>query len=129
MKKTLLLVVGAVLMVFAVSCTKATTYEIYNGTSGYSLYDVKAYEYAGSTLVNYSDVGFLNSDASTGSIEAAKDANKVQIAFKFVPGGDVYTTAEYFTLKSGSHTMILIQDETSIFGGSKGTLTVAKVAE
>ena len=116
-------------MVFAVSCTKATTYEIYNGTSGYSLYDVKAYEYAGSTLVNYSDVGFLNSDASTGSIEAAKDANKVQIAFKFVPGGDVYTTAEYFTLKSGSHTMILIQDETSIFGGSKGTLTVAKVAE
>ena len=116
-------------MVFAVSCTNATTYEIYNGTSGYSLYDVKAYEYAGSTLVNYSDIGFLNSDASTGNIEAAKDANKVQIAFKFVPNGDVYTTAEYFSLKSKGHTMILIQDDTQVFGGSKGMLTVGKVVE
>ena len=126
MKKALLLFAGAILMVFATSCTKKTTYEIYNGTSGIGIYDVKAYEYSGSILVNYFDVGFLNADATSGNIEAAKDANKVQIAFKFMPGGDVYTTAEYYSLKSGGHTMILIEDNTQIFGGKKGTVTVGQ---
>ena len=116
-------------MVFAASCTKSTTYEIYHGTSGYGLYDVKAYEYSGSTMVNYYDVGYLAADASSGSITAEKDANKVQIAFKFVPGGDVYTTAEYYSLKSGGHAMILIEDNTQIFGGSKGTVKVSDVAK
>ena len=62
------------MMVFATSCTKKTTYEIYNGTSGIGIYDVKAYEYSGSTLVNYNDIGFLNADASSGAQEASKDA-------------------------------------------------------
>lgn len=117
------------MMVFATSCTKKTTYEIYNGTSGIGVYDVKAYEYSGSILVNYSDVGFLNANATSGSIEASKDVNKVQVAFKFAPGGDVYTTAEYFTLKSGGHTMILLEDNTQIFGGNKGTTTVEKAVK
>ena len=124
MKKSVLLFVSAILMVIATSCTKKTTYEIYNGTSGIGIYDVKAYEYSGSVLVNYNDVGYLAADATCGSIEASKEANKVQIAFKFVPGGDVYTTAEYFTLKSGGHTMILIEDNTQIFGKGKGTMNV-----
>ena len=126
MKKALLLFAGAILMVFATSCTKKTTYEIYNGTSGIGIYDVKAYEYSGSTLINYFDVGFLNADANSGTIEAAKEANKVQIAFKFAPGGDVYTTAEYYSLKTGGHTMILIEDNTQIYGGKKGTETVGQ---
>lgn len=127
MKKSLLLFVGAILMVFAVSCTKPTTYEIYNGTSGIGIYDVKAYEYSGSTMVNYFDVGYLAADATSGSITANKEANKVQIAFKFAPGGDVYTTAEFFSLKSGGHSMILIEDNTQIFGGKKGTVKVSDV--
>lgn len=117
------------MMVFATSCTKKTTYEIYNGTSGIGVYDVKAYEYSGSILVNYFDVGFLNTNATSGSIEASKDVNKVQVAFKFAPGGDVYTTAEYFTLKSGGHTMILLEDNTQIFGGNKGMTTVEKAVK
>jgi hypothetical protein len=129
MKKALLLFAGVIMMVFATSCTKKTTYEIYNGTSGIGVYDVKAYEYSGSILVNYSDVGFLNANATSGSIEASKDVNKVQVAFKFAPGGDVYTTAEYFTLKSGGHTMILLEDNTQIFGGNKGTTTVEKAVK
>lgn len=129
MKKALLLFAGVIMMVFATSCTKKTTYEIYNGTSGIGVYDVKAYEYSGSILVNYSDVGFLNANATSGSIEASKDVNKVQVAFKFAPGGDVYTTAEYFTLKSGGHTMILLEDNTQIFGGDKGTTTVEKAVK
>jgi hypothetical protein len=129
MKKSLLLLVGAILMVFAVSCTKSTTYEIYNGTSGYGLYDVKAYEYSGSTMVNYYDVGYLAADASSGSITAQKEANKVQIAFKFAPGGDVYTTAEFFSLKSGGHAMILIEDNTQILGGNKGNAKLSDVVK
>jgi len=129
MKKALLLFAGAILMVFATSCTKKTTYEIYNGTSGIGIYDVKAYEYSGSSLVNYFDVGYLNANSTSGAIDASKDANKVQIAFKFYPDGDVYTTAEYFTLKSGGHTMILIEDNTQIFGDKKGTLTVEKAVK
>ena len=129
MKKSLLLFVGAILMVFATSCTKPTTYEIYNGTSAIGLYGVKAYEYSGSTMVNYFDVGYLAADATSGSITANKEANKVQIAFKFAPGGDVYTTAEFFSLKSGGHSMILIEDNTQIFGGKKGTVKVSDVVK
>ena len=40
MKKSVLLFVSAILMVIATSCTKKTTYEIYNGTSGIGIYDV-----------------------------------------------------------------------------------------
>lgn len=118
MKKTAIL-----LFCFATAlltaCTKSTTYEIYNGTSGYSMYDVKAYEYSGSTAVGYYDAGFLSANASTGSIEAAKEAKQVKIAFKFVPNGEVYTTADYYTLTQGGHTMILIEDQTHVIGGSK----------
>lgn len=116
-------------MVFAVSCTKPTTFEIYNGTSGIAIYDVKAYEYSGSMMVDYYDVGYLAADARSGVIEASDDANKVQIAFKFVPGGDVYTTAEYFALKVGGHSMILIEDNTQVFGGDKGGLKVSDVVK
>jgi hypothetical protein len=127
MKKSLLLFVGAILMVFAVSCTKPTTYEIYNGTSAIGLYGVKAYEYSGSTMVNYFDVGYLAADATSGSITANKEANKVQIAFKFYDNGDVYTTAEYYSIKSGGHTMILIEDNTQVIGGKKGIVKVSDV--
>lgn len=114
-------------MVFAVSCTKPTTYEIYNGTSAIGLYGVKAYEYSGSTMVNYFDVGYLAADATSGSITANKEANKVQIAFKFYDNGDVYTTAEYYSIKSGGHTMILIEDNTQVIGGKKGIVKVSDV--
>lgn len=127
MKKSLLLFVGAILMVFATSCTKPTTYEIYNGTSAIGLYGVKAYEYSGSTMVNYFDVGYLAADATSGSITANKEANKVQIAFKFYDNGDVYTTAEYYSIKSGGHTMILIEDNTQVIGGKKGIVKVSDV--
>ena len=127
MKKTAIL-----LFCFATAlltaCTKSTTYEIYNGTSGYSMYDVKAYEYSGSSAVGYYDVGFLSANASSGSIEAAKDAKQVKVAFKFVPNGSVYTTADYYTITEGSHTMILIEDHTQIIGGSKGETTVASMS-
>ena len=118
----LLFCIATVLMT---ACTKSTTYEVYNGTSGYSMYDVKAYEYSGSTAVGYYDVGFLSANSSSGSIEAAKDAKQVKIAFKFYPSGDVFTTAEYYTISKGSHTVILIEDNTQVIGGSKGETVIA----
>lgn len=128
MKKLALLVICAV-MVFFTSCTKSTTYEIYNGTSGISMYDVKAYEYVGSNVVSFHDLGFLSSNATTGSIEANKESKQVKVAFKFAPGGDVYTTADYFNLTSGGHIMILIEDDTQVIGGSKGTVKVADLGK
>lgn len=129
MKKALLLFVGAIMMVCAVSCTKATTYEVYNGTSDISLYEVKVYEYSGSTMVNYSDVGYLSVNSSSGTIEAAKGADQVQITFRLGYGSDIYTTAEYFSLIKGKHTMIRIDDYTQVYGGYKGAKTLEKVAK
>jgi len=127
MKKTVILLF-CFATVLLTACTKSTTYEIYNGTSGYSMYDVKAYEYSGSNAVGYYDVGFLSANASSGFIEAAKDAKQVKIAFKFVPNGEVYTTAEYYTLTQGSHTMILIEDQTHVIGGSKAETPITSVS-
>ena len=62
------------------ACTKSTTYEVYNGTSGYSMYDVKVYEYSGSNAVGFYDVGFLSTNASSGKIEANKEAKQVNVA-------------------------------------------------
>ena len=109
------------------ACSKSTTYEVYNGTSGYGMYDVKAYEYSGSNAVGFYDIGYLSANASSGSIEANKDAKQVKIAFKFVPNGDVYTTADYYNITQGSHTMILIEDHTQVIGGSKGAISVENV--
>lgn len=120
MKKGFVLLLG-LLAVMMSSCIKSTTYEIYNGTSGFSMYDVKAYEYSGSTVIGYYDVGFLNSNASSGSIEAAKDARQVKVAFKFLPNGEVYTTADYYNLTKNGHTVILLEDNTYVRGGSKDT--------
>ena len=111
------------------SCTKSTTFEVYNGTSGYGMYDVKAYEYSGSSVVGFYDVGYLAANASSGTIEAEKDAKQVKLAFKFVPGGEVYTTAEYYTLAQGSHTMILIEDDTQVIGGSKEVVKVSEIVK
>lgn len=126
MKKALLLVVGAVLMMMT-ACTKATTFEIYNGTSGIGMYDVKAYEYVGSTVTTFHDLGFLASNSSTGSVEASKDTKQVKVAFKFAPDGEVYTTADFYNLNPGGHTMILIEDNTSVFGSKKSECKVADV--
>lgn len=128
MKKTAYLIIGAMLMILS-SCTKSTTFEVYNGTSGYGMYDVKAYEYSGSTMIGLYDVGYLAADASSGSIEAEKDAKQVKIAFKFAPGGEVYSTADYYTLTQGGHTMILIEDETQVIGGSKVQAKVSEVVK
>ncbi len=123
-RSALLLCFVAVLMS---ACSKSTTYEVYNGTSGYGMYDVKAYEYSGSNAVGFYDIGYLSANASSGSIEANKDAKQVKIAFKFVPNGDVYTTADYYNITQGSHTMILIEDHTQVIGGSKGAISVENV--
>ena len=128
MKKSFYLIIGALLLMLS-SCTKSTTFEVYNGTSGYGMYDVKAYEYSGSTVVGFYDVGYLAANASSGTIEAEKDAKQVKLAFKFVPGGDVYTTAEYYSLAQGSHTMILIEDDTQVIGGSKEVVKVSEIVK
>ena len=126
MKKALFLVVGAVLIMMT-ACTKATTFEIYYGTSDIGMYDVKAYEYVGSTVTTFHDLGFLASNSSTGSVEASKDTKQVKVAFKFSPDGEVYTTADFYNLNPGGHTMILIEDNTSILGSKKGECIVADV--
>ena len=79
----------------------------------------------GSNSVGYYDVGFLSANASSGTIEATKDAKQVKIAFKFYPNGDVYTTAEYFSIAKGSHTVILIEDQTQVIGGSKSEAPIS----
>ena len=129
MKKVLFLLVGAILMVCAVSCSKSTTYEIYNGTSDIPLYEVKVYEYSGSSMLKYQDVGYLSVNASSGSLTATKGANQVQLTFKLVYGGDIYTTAEYFSLVDGKHTLIRIDDYTQVYGGSKEVLTLGQVTK
>ena len=123
MKKTLLLVVGAVLMVFAVSCAKATTYEVSNASS-YDFYDVVGNEYLGTAVVNNALMGYIASNSSSGPVDASKGANKVQVAFKFLPNGDVYTTVEYYSITRGEHTKIVLDDETQIYGDSKVTTTI-----
>ena len=128
MKKSFYLIIGALLLMLS-SCTKSTTFEVYNGTSGYGMYDVKAYEYSGSSVVGFYDIGYLSANASSGTIEAEKDAKQVKLAFKFVPGGDVYTTAEYYSLAQGSHTMILIEDDTQVIGGSKEVVKVSEIVK
>ena len=128
MKKSFYLIIGALLLMLS-SCTKSTTFEVYNGTSGYGMYDVKAYEYSGSSVVGFYDVGYLAANSSSGTIDAEKDAKQVKLAFKFVPGGDVYTTAEYYSLAQGSHTMILIEDDTQVIGGSKEVVKVSEIVK
>jgi len=129
MKKALFLFAGAIMMVFAVSCGKSTTYEVYNGTSDIPLYNIKVYEYSGSSMIKMKDVGTLYSNSSSGSIEATRGADQVQLTFRLEYGGDVYTTADYYSLRSGEHTMIRIDDYTQVYGGSKDALTVEKAAK
>lgn len=114
---------GAILMVFAVSCAKTTTYEVSNASS-YDFYDVVGNEYLGTAVVNNALMGYIASNSSSGPVDASKGANKVQITFKFLPNGDVYTTAEYYSITRGGHTKIVLDDETQIYGDSKVTTTI-----
>ena len=128
MKKTLLLFVGAMLMVFAVSCAKPTTYEVYNGTSGYDLYEVVGNEYLGSALVNTTSLGYhIAANSSSGAVEAQSGANKVQVAMTFVPGGDVYTTVDYYSINRGGHTTIVLEDETQVSGPSRAIFAIGEL--
>ena len=111
------------------SCVDPTTFEVKNGTSNFNMYDVKVYEYTGSDVVGNYDIGNLSVGASSGVIEAEKDAEQVKIAFKFFPEGAVCTTVEYFSLTKNKHTMILLDDDTQIVSGSKSEVKLRRAVK
>ena len=80
-------------------------------------------------MIKMKDVGTLYSNSSSGSIEATRGADQVQLTFRLEYGGDVYTTADYYSLRNGEHTLIRLDDYTQVYGGSKDALTVEKAAK
>ena len=106
------------------SCSKSTTYEVHNGTSGYTLYDVTVYEYSGTSVIGQQDAWTIYAGSSSRSFEASRGAEKVKVSMKFTPGGEVYTTSSYTTLIDGSHTIVLLDDNTYVRGNAKGEVKI-----
>ena len=123
MKKLVLLAIVAVSMMM-MSCSKTSTYQVRNGTSGYTLYGVTVYEYQNSSVVGQNYVGSLWAGDMSSQHEAASNANRVKVAMKFEPGGEIYTTTEYTSLVSGGNTIVLLDDYTYVRNGSKGEVRI-----
>lgn len=119
MRKLVLLAIVVVSMMM-MSCSKSSTYQVRNGTSGYTLYGVNVYEYQNSSVVGQNYVGSLYAGDMSSQQEAAQNANRVKVAMKFEPGGEIYTTTEFTDLVSGGNTIVLLDDYTYVRSDAKG---------
>ncbi|HDS06665.1 MAG TPA: PKD domain-containing protein [Bacteroides sp.] len=102
------------------STTKAVTvtgitYSFRNSTS-YTLYEFCSYHWTGEEIVDFIEHGTLSTGAETEVV--ITDKNNVDFAFRFSAGGDVYISAETYNLTINQHNSLIINDQTSIYGGS-----------
>ena len=112
MKKYLFLLVGIIAFAFT-SCSKDTTYQVSN-KSDFNLYEVIGFEYYGNDRVNQDNIGNVGMGATSETIIAEKQAEKVKFGFRFVSDGDWYYTSQYYLLEAKGNKVFTIDNNTMV---------------
>lgn len=115
MKKVLFIAMVLVGLTFVTSsCTKETTYTIYN-TTDYTLYDVFTLEYdAASNPVGQNNIGSIGVGSTSQAVTAVSSAENVEVVFRFYSDGDRYVTVLKYPLTKGSNTTITLNNQTQV---------------
>ena len=112
MKKYLFLLVGIIAFAFT-SCTKDTTYQISN-KSDFNLYEVIGFEYHGNDRVKQDNIGNVGMGATSETVIAEKQAEKIKFGFRFVSEGDWYYTSQYYLLDAKNNKVFTIDNNTMV---------------
>ena len=112
MKKYLFLLVGIIAFAFT-SCSKDTTYQVSN-KSDFNLYEVIGFEYYGNDRVNQDNIGNVGMGATSETIIAEKQAEKVKFGFRFASDGDWYYTSQYYLLEAKGNKVFTIDNNTMV---------------
>ena len=112
MKKYLFLLVGIIAFAFT-SCSKDTTYQVSN-KSDFNLFEVIGFEYYGNDRVNQDNIGNVGMGATSETIIAEKQAEKVKFGFRFASDGDWYYTSQYYLLEAKGNKVFTIDNNTMV---------------